>query len=87
MATRDREIAKLREQINDLQRERRGESNQTTSLNTPSKNGERAHGPNKETPLNQDDMKTFIQNAMATMQDFAARLDRQTNTEMTHSDK
>ena len=86
-ATRDREIAKLREQVNDLQRERRGEANQTTSTDTQSKNGERAHGPDNENPLNQDDMRTFIQNAMATMQDFVTRLDRQTNSEMTHSDK
>ena len=85
--TRDREIANLREQINVLQSERRGEADQTTSTNTLSKNGERAHGPDNENPMNQEDMKTFIQNAMATMQDFVTRLDRQTNSGMTHSDK
>ena len=83
-SNKDREIAKLREQVNNLQRERTG-NNQTTT--DQSKNGGGAQGPSNDTPLNQDEIRTYIRTAMETLQGFETRLNQQTNTGMTHSDK
>ena len=86
MVSRDREIAELREQVNNLQRGRI-ETNQTTGDDNHSKNDGRARGPNNETPLNQDEIRTYIRTAMETLQGFETRLNQQTSTGMTHSDK
>ena len=86
--SKDREIAELRKQIDSLQRERRGETNLTTPDDDQSKNGERAQrGPNHNNPVNQEEIRTYIQTAMETLQGFVTQLSLQTNTGMTHSDK
>ena len=80
----DREIAKLREQVSILQRERVETSRSTSDQ---SKNEWGAQGPSKETPVNQDEIRAYIRTAMETLQGFETRLNQQTNTGTTHSDK
>ena len=81
-SNRDREIEKLREQVHNLQRERT-ENNRSEQ----SKNEGGAQGPSNETPMNHDEIKAYIRTALETLQGFETRLNQQTNTGRTPSDK